>query len=58
MIVSINLLTPGVKVKFGQSVYLIEEVHYQDGLTRILYKNARGVMRSKSYNSNDKVKIV
>lgn len=58
MQVSANLLSPGLKIRVGKNAYELLEVKQELGLTRVIYKTAKGVMRSKTYRSNDSVKIV
>lgn len=57
MLVTANLLSKGIKIIVGRNQYEIMEVNQAPGLTRVSYKNAKGVLRSKTYNANDKVNI-
>lgn len=59
MLVSANLLSPGVKIKVGQNQYeLLEVAQVSGSITRVVYKNNKGITRSKNYKANDKVKII
>lgn len=57
MKISANLLYQGYEVKIGANHYPIKEVKQEHGLTRIIYQNKKGIMKSKSYSANDLVTI-
>lgn len=58
MKVSANLLSPGVELKLGRNKYEVIEVKKEGSITRVLYKNKNGTLRTKAYFPNDYVQIV
>lgn len=57
MAVSARLLMPGTLVKIGHSVYKVERIVNDNGLTRLVYRTEEG-LKSKSLASSDQVELV
>ena len=57
MAVSAKLLMPGTLIKIGHSVYKVERIINDKGLTRLIYLTDKG-LKSKSLAADDQIELV
>lgn len=57
MVIPVNNLSIGSRLRVGKNKYEVLDVQNQIGLTKVVYKTDAGKVKSKAYESTDKVKI-